>query len=69
MEPYFLDKLLKYNSRITEDFYLYVQPLSPEYKTLVVEGTMTMLPCNVRFKLNYNVILCSLYYTLDIGKV
>lgn len=31
MEPYFLDKFLKYNSRIMEDFYLFVQPRNPEY--------------------------------------
>lgn len=31
MEPYFLDKHLKYKSKITEDFYLFVQPVSSEH--------------------------------------
>lgn len=62
MEPYFLDK---HKFRIMEDFCLFVQPLNSEHN---FGCTMTMLLWNVRLKLNYNVILCSLYYTLNIGK-
>lgn len=49
-----------------EDFYLFVQPLSSRHNFGCKKGgTMAMLLQNVRLKLNYNVILCSL---LNIGK-
>lgn len=52
MEPYFLDKHLKYKSKITEDFYLFVQPVSSEHNFVGKGGDWAMPPISVRLKPN-----------------
>lgn len=58
MELGFLDK----------HFYMFVQPISSEYNIVGKRGIVAKPPWNVRSKPDY-VILCSHWYTLDVGKI
>lgn len=53
MKPYFLDKQLKYKSRITKEFYLFVQPISSDHNFVGKGGTVgsTTLKCERKAQL------------------